>query len=130
MRLAVWLALCVSLTGCDALGIKPAKQLGLVGEWGWMDGQSEFPKECGSDGTIQYLPNGEYRLWGESGTWRLEQNVLTEAMTDFDPLHVDRSVDDIGKEYLTTVRWIDQNIFSKRMPDGSELAFRRCPRPH
>jgi hypothetical protein len=93
-----------------------------------MDGHSEFPQVCGSHGTIQYHADGTYSLWGESWTWRLEGEVLTEALTDFDPLHVDRSKDDIGKEHVSTIRWVDQNTFLKRRADGSELAFRRCPR--
>jgi hypothetical protein len=48
-------------------------------------------------------------------------------MTDFDPLHVDRSDDDIGKKHVSMIRWVDQNTFLKRRADGSELAFRRCP---
>ena len=127
MRPAAWLALFVSLAGCDALGIQPAEQIELAGEWDWMDGHSEFPKVCGSHATIQYLPNGIYTLWGEAGTWRLERTVLTETMTDFDPLHVDRSPEDIGKKYISTLEWVDRNTFLKRMANGEVLAFRRCP---
>jgi hypothetical protein len=115
-----------SLAACDALGLQPARQFELVSEWDWMDGQTEFPQVCGSDGTVQYHADGTSNLWGESWTWRLEGEVLTEALADFDPLHVDRSADEIGKEYVSTIQWVDKNTFLKRRADGSELAFRRC----
>lgn len=127
MRPSAWLTLFLSLTGCDALGIQPAEQIELTGEWDWMDGHSEFPKVCGSHGTIQYLPNGKYTLWGEEGIWRLERSVLTETMTDFDPVHVDRSPGDIGKQHIANLEWVDRNTFLKRTANGEVLAFRRCP---
>jgi hypothetical protein len=99
----------------------------LAGEWDWTDGHSEFPKVCGSDGTVQYHLDGSYTLWGEAGKWRLDSDALTEAMTGFDSLHVDRPAEDIGKAYVSTIKWVDQNTFLKRRADGSELAFRRCP---
>ena len=52
--------------------------------------------------------------------------VLHAIMIDFDPPHVDRSVEDIGKEFVSTIRWVDENTFLKRLADGSELAFLRC----
>lgn len=127
MKPAVWLTLCVSLAGCDALGIQTAEQIELAGEWDWMDGHSEFPKVCGSHGTIQYLPDGKYTLWGEAGIWRLERTVLTETMTGFDPLHVDRSPEDFGKKSISTLEWVDRNTFLKRMANDEVMAFRRCP---
>lgn len=92
-----------------------------------MDDTSEFPKVCGSHGTIQYYPNGEYTLWGEFGTWRLDGAVLTEAMTGFHPLHVDRSPADVGKPHVSTLQWVDENTFVKRSADD-QLVFRRCPK--
>jgi len=92
-----------------------------------MDGYSEFPQVCGTHGTIQYHPDGSYTMWGESGTWRLEGDLLTEALTAFDPLHVDRTADEIGEKYVSTVQWVDQHTFLKRFADGEVRAFRRCP---
>lgn len=100
----------------------------LAGEWDWMDGHSEFPKVCGSDGTVQYHEDGSYTLWGEAGMWRLDGDALTETMTDFHPLHVDRPAEYIDKAHVSTIKWVDQNMFLKRRADGSELAFRRCPK--
>ena len=112
----------IALAGCNG-----GESYSLAGEWDWMDGHTEFPRVCGSHGTVQYHVDGSYTLWGEAGMWRLDGNALTETMTDFDPLHVDRSPDDIGKAYVSTVKWVDKNTFVKRRADGSKLAFRRCP---
>lgn len=126
MRRGAYCLLILLLAACDGFGIQRARHIELQGEWDWMDGYSEFPQVCGSDGTIQYHADGTFSLWGEAGTWRLEGEVLTEAMTAFDPLHVDRSAQDIGKKYVSTIKWVDQNTFLKRRTDGELMAFRRC----
>ena len=117
----------LSLAACDVVGIQPAKKIELTGEWDWMDGHSEFPKVCGSDGTIQYHADGSFSLWGEAGTWRLDGEALTETVTDIDWLHSDRPAEEIGKANVSTVKWLDQNTFLKRYADGDLQAFRRCP---
>jgi len=90
-------------------------------------GGLEYPIACGSHGPIIFESDGKYFIWGESGIWRLEGDVLTVTMTGFDPLHVDFSPEDIGKTYESTIRWVDQDTFLKRTTDGSTWAFRRCP---
>ena len=127
MRPAASALLVMVVAACDAISLQSAHQVELPGEWDWVDGTSEFPKVCGSDGTIQYHADGSYSLWGEAGTWRLEGEVLTETMTGFDPLHVDPSPEDIGKARVSTLQWVDQNTFLKRYADGEVTAFRRCP---
>lgn len=99
----------------------------LPGEWVMMGDALEFPRACGSHGPISYEPNGNYVLWGEAGTWRQDGQHLTETMTGFDPMHVDRAASDIDKPVVSTLEWIDQDSFSKRYADGSVRMFRRCP---
>jgi hypothetical protein len=99
----------------------------LTGEWVMMDGSMEFPQACGSHGPITYTPDGKYSIWGEAGTWRLDGEALTETMTGFDPMHMDRMDEDIGKPVASTLRWLDPDRFSKRFADGSVREFRRCP---
>lgn len=90
-------------------------------------GGLEYPIACGSHGPIVFSSDGKYSIWGESGIWHLEGNVLTVTTTDFHPLHSDLSPDEIGKEYVSTIKWVDQNTFLNRIADGSTWAFRRCP---
>jgi len=129
LRSAFWLALFVSLTGCDAFGIEPARQIELAGEWDWIDDRSLFPKSCGSDTTFVYDSNGSFTTWGYAGTWSLDGDVFTITTTDFDPLHVDVPPEEIGKPYVSTLHWIDPNTFVTRNGDGVEMTHRRCPAP-
>ena len=116
----------ISLGGC-ATSIPQPNRDWLPGEWVMMDGVLQYPLACGAHGPITYEADGTYFLWGEAGAWRLDSNVLTETMTGFEPLHIDRSDADIGKPYVSTLRWIDRNRFSKRFADGTTSEFRRCP---
>jgi hypothetical protein len=122
--------LVVLLAACDSLGTQRSKQIELAGEWDWMDGFTQFPIACGSDVTIQYQPNGQYSLFGEGGTWDLNGSTLTEAMTALDPIHSDATPADIGKKYVSTLRWVDENTFAKQYSDGDVMAFLRCPTPN
>ena len=116
----------LTLAVCNGSSREPGS-LSLPGEWVMMGDDIEFPLACGSHGPITYTADGKYVLWGETGTWRLEGRSLTEAMTGFDPLHVDRSAEDIGKPEVSTLTWIDPDRFSKRFADGSTREFVRCP---
>lgn len=110
------------------MGIQRARQVELVGEWDWIDGFSEFPNACGTDVTIQYHRNGEWFFWGESGTWKMKGAVLTEAITEVDPKHSDKLPADIGKKYVSTLQWVEEDKFLKRYSDGDVMVFLRCPK--
>lgn len=112
----------VSLAGCQR-----ATSHSLAGEWVMMDGVLQFPRVCGAHGPITYSADGQYSLWGEAGTWRLDDGKLTETMTGVEPMHVDRSPEEIGKPDVSTIRWLDRDRFTKRFADGSVFEFRRCP---
>jgi hypothetical protein len=114
------------LVACDDLGIQPARQIDLTGEWDWIDGTTEFPHSCGSPATIRYLSDGKYFYFGELGTWRLEGDALTEVATDI-TTNNDTEHAPIGRPFVSTLRWIDENRFSKRYANGNFIEFRRCP---
>ena len=103
------------------------KSHSLAGEWVMTGDVLEFPLACGSHGPITYEPDGKFYLWGQSGTWSLDGKVLTETLTDFDPLHVEVEPESIGKPMISTLQWADQNSFVKHYSDGEVRAFRRCP---
>lgn len=92
-----------------------------------MAGGLDYPLVCGSHGPITYYADGTYVVWGQVGTWRLEDSILTETTTHADPMHVDVPPEEIGKPVSSTLRWADQNAFLKRYTDGQVRAFRRCP---
>lgn len=92
-----------------------------------MDGILEYPLACGAHGPTTYRSDGTYSMWGEVGTWRLDGNVLTETMTGFDELHVDRLPADVGKPYVSRLQWNNRDRFLKRFADGSFAEFRHCP---
>ncbi|MFL6750052.1 MAG: hypothetical protein ACJ8FC_01355 [Sphingomicrobium sp.] len=117
--------LLVSLAGCTRAN--DPQQPALAGEWVMMGDVLEYPLACGSHGPITYRSDGRYFIWGESGTWRLDGDVLSETLTSVDALHGDRSTADIGKPMVSTIQWIDRARFSKRFADGSTNEFRRCP---
>ena len=120
--------LLIALASCTVNSPQPDRSW-LAGEWVMMDGVVRFPLTCGSTARLRYDVDGSYSLWGEAGTWRLNGSVLTETMSGFEPLHVDRSVADVGRPYVSTLRWIDRDRFLKRFVDGSVREFRRCPEP-
>ena len=99
----------------------------LAGEWVMMADGLSFPEACGSHGPITYSSDGSYSIFGEAGTWRLDGDKLTETMTGFDALHVDREAKDIGRPVVSSLQWVDRTSFVKRYADGRERAFRRCP---
>lgn len=125
MKSAVWLLL--SLSGCDAIGIQPARKIGLAGEWDLPETLAEEPRECGSPTNFWYFPDGKYYYWGELGKWNLNGQTLTETATDY-TIESDFPPDppQLGRPFTTQLRWIDQNRFTKRYSDGTELIFRRC----
>lgn len=129
MRHPAWQLMAVALLGCGGDGLRPPNP-SLVGEWVMMGDVLEFPIACGSHGPVTYHEDGIYSLWGEVGTWRLDGKVLTETMTSFEPMHVDRSARDVGKPQVSTLQWADQNAFLKRYANGETRAFRRCPDRH
>ena len=122
MRATIAILMLVSLSG-----VQRASSHQLTGEWVMMDGVLQFPLACGSHGPITYSADGRYSLWGEAGTWRLDGEKLTETMTGFEPMHVDRSPEEIGKPDVSTLRWLAPDRFTKRFGNGSVAEFRRCP---
>ena len=98
----------------------------MAGEWVWTDKYSTYPPSCGSHLSLKYYSNGAYELPGEVGTWRLEGKVLTEATAEFLEVHDEATADEIGKQYVSTVQWIDPNRYLKRYADGDVMEFRRC----
>ena len=126
-RLLLLLTIFVSQSCTD----EPARRLGapeLVGTWLMMNEGVRFPQGCNSSLPVQYYSDGTLRLWGESGTWRLEGDRLIETSTDFDPLIVDRSDVQLGKPYVSTLRWNDRNRIWKQYADGDIREFLRCPK--
>ena len=122
MRVATGALLLALLAGCQA-----ASTHSLVGEWVMMDGVLQYPRACGAHGPITYAADGRYFIWGETGTWHLRDGVLTETMTGFDPMHVDRSNEEIGKPDVSTIKWVAPDRFTKHFADGAIAEFRRCP---
>jgi hypothetical protein len=106
---------------------QPAPIGSLEGTWLMLDQGTRFPEACASGTTIQYRTDGTYSLWGEAGRWRLNRGVLTETMTSTDPVVGDGRPEDIGKAFVSTIRWNGPDRFRKRFADGSEHEFRRCP---
>jgi hypothetical protein len=119
--------LLVAIAGCGGSGLRPERSW-LAGEWVMMDGVVQHPLVCGSHGPITYKADGTYLLWGEVGTWRLDGNALTEAMTGFDPIHIDRSPADVGKPVVSKLEWTGRDRFLKRFASGNIREFLRCPR--
>jgi hypothetical protein len=118
--------LLISLVGCTGNDMQPSRSW-LAGGWVLMDGALEYPLACGSHGPITYAANGKYHTWGEAGIWRLDGEVLTETMTGFEQLHIDRQSADVGKPYVSKLHWISRDRFLKRFADGTTSEFRRCP---
>jgi hypothetical protein len=50
-----------------------------------MDGLLKFPIACRAHGPVTYRAHGTYGVWGEAGTWRLNDGQLTEVFTGFEP---------------------------------------------
>lgn len=98
----------------------------LIGGWLEMSGGSKYPLACESDLPIEYGTDGNYALLEEIGTWRLDNDVLTEIATEAteaaDPAEVA-----IGRTYVSTIEKLSDDRFLKRLPDGQVLEFRRCP---
>jgi hypothetical protein len=118
--------LLISLAGCADRVREPIRPQ-LRGEWVLIGDALDFPLACGSDGSIIYRADGSYSFWGEAGKWRLDGNKLTETMTEVDENNGDRSTDEIGEPYISTITWIDGDRLSKQIADGNRNEFRRCP---
>jgi len=126
LRRATCLLPLLTLAHCGGIGPQSSKS-SLVGEWVMLDGALQYPTACGAHGTITYSTDGKSYLWGETGTWRLEGNVLTEETTFADPMHSDTKSDDVGRPYVSSIQWIRRDRFLKKFHDGEIREFRRCP---
>jgi len=100
----------------------PEPQFGpsdLADDWVMMSEGTEYPDGCESDTTVRYFSDGTFAFLDFSGTWQLENNVLTEIEGDTDIK--------TGKPFRSTLRWNGRDRFWKRYADGSIEEFRRCP---
>jgi hypothetical protein len=80
--------------------------------------------------SLKYFSNGTYYVPGELGSWRLQGDTLTEVTTSFLEIHDEATADLIGKTYVATLRWVDQDTFLKYYTGGRVKTFSRCPNPN
>jgi len=115
----------LGLVGCTSLPQRSYPAV-LVGTWLPLENGIEHPLACASGLPISYEHSGRYLLFEEQGQWRLDGDRLTEVATAAteagDPAEVA-----FGKPFVSTIRLLGRNRFLKRLGDGSQLEFRRCP---
>ena len=120
------LATVLLLAGCTGAGLQSPNANWLAGAWLEMSGGAKHPLACESDMPIKYEAGGSYSLLDEVGTWRLDNNVLTEIATHAteagDPAAVE-----IRRPYVSTIQRLGDDRFLKRLANGRLLEFRRCP---
>ena len=102
----------------------------LVGVWLMMSKGVIYPADCNSFRPIQYHSNGTTSLLAERANWRLVGNVLTETITEHDPPRMENEETqvEIGKQYVSRLRWSGRDRFWKRYADGEVEEFIRCPK--
>ena len=117
------LALPILLAACATTPrqASPAAQSWLVGTWLMPDESTPFPLGCSSDQPIHYNADGTYAFYGESGTWRLDGDRLTETLTEGgEPA-------EIGRPYVSRVERRGDEAFVKTVENGPAATFWRCP---
>lgn len=126
-RLLIGLAF-VGLAACTTLpdALPPASS--LVGTWLPLENGIIHPLACASGLPIAYQADGRYLLFEEEGRWSLTGTRLTEIATAAteagDPAEVA-----LGQPFVSTLRFLGPDRFRKRLADGSQVEFRRCPSP-
>ena len=91
----------------------PEPQFGpsdLADDWVMMSEGTEYPDGCESDTTVRYFSDGTFAFLDFSGTWQLENNVLTEIEGDPDIK--------TGKPFRSTLRWNGLTGSGSAMPTG------------
>ena len=97
----------------------------LVGAWLPLKDWDSYL--CKTSGPVRYYSDGIFGSGVDIGTWQISGDVLTEIVTASSPEQEDWSPEDIGRPFVSTLRWLDEDRFLKRYADGTEMAFRRCP---
>lgn len=98
----------------------------LIGGWLALQGGVRFPLGCDSGAPVRYFADGTYAGPGARGTWRLQDDELTEVVTEVDAETGVASVK-IGKPYKGRIVWKGTDTFVRTFADGADLTFRRCP---
>lgn len=127
MRTAYWALLMAALPAHSSPLERPTDQAKLVGAWLMLEDGISYPQGCESSAPIRYYADGSFALFAETGTWRLNDNVLTEVATAADRNHPDSEGTVVGKPYVSELSFIDENRFTKKFSDGAVREFRRCP---
>ncbi len=125
-----WLPLLLLLApGCTTVPGVPQDSLGgsLVGTWLLIDKPSDRDMvACASGLPISYAADGTYALFEEGGVWRLEGDRLTETATEVSDAGDPNEVQ-IGRPFVSRLRWSGRDEFVKTTAGGEKMIFRRCP---
>lgn len=113
------------LQACSTPPEKPVDPPTIVGAW--LPLKDWSVDLCETSAPLRYYRDDNFSDSTDIGRWQIRGNILTETITASSPEQMDWSPEDIGKSFVSTLRWIDRNTFVKRYADGDELTFRRCP---
>ncbi len=128
MRITAALLTAVLVAGCATTPQQTRDPNWLVGTWLMLDDEIEYPLACASGLPIAYAADHTYRLFEESGRWRLDGDRLTETATEIsDP--GDEASPEIGRAYVSRIERRGPNEFRKTFADRNIETFRRCPNP-
>ncbi|HEX8192633.1 MAG TPA: hypothetical protein VF552_07000 [Allosphingosinicella sp.] len=125
--LALGVAALLSACATTGAGTAPTPQW-LVGSWLMMDPGERNLVACASFAPIGYEADGDYVLFDERGTWRLDGDRLTETATEVDDPQAP-GASAIGQPQTSRIARTGRDSFVKTFASGGRAIFRRCPPP-
>lgn len=129
MKRIVPLAVALLVAGCATAPPSSSAPTGrwFAGTWLMMEDAGEHGlAACASGLPIRYPADGTYRLWEESGTWRLDGDRLTETAAEANDM-VDPAVVAVGVPHVSRIERAGPDRFRKTYEDGATRTFLRCP---